>query len=96
MAVSPQVDRLTELMKLTDRMLGEVSKDRLAEAARILAIELGHYQYKFGLLEIEESVEMLKVSNLNEEQATWVADGLENLVAVIACGEEDEPVPRQH
>ena len=45
----------------------------MAEAAQLLALELGQYQYKFGVLPIEENVELLKLSLLREKQATCLA-----------------------
>src|SRR4051812_17943038 len=49
--------RLKELTKLTDKMVNDASKEALADAARILAVQIGHYQRKFGVLPVEEAVE---------------------------------------
>src|SRR5258707_15862881 len=40
--------RLAELTKLTDRMISEASKGAIVDAARMLAVQVGHYQRKFG------------------------------------------------
>ena len=77
-------------MTLTDRMIEETSKEKLSEAARILALHLGHYQRKFGALPMDETLELLNIASLTEEQAGWVSDGLENLAAVIATAPDDE------
>ena len=85
--------RLAELTKLTDKMISEGSKGAIADAARLLAIQVGHYQRKFGALPLEDAIDLLETKALNEDQATWVADGLENLAVAIASVKDDEQPP---
>lgn len=85
--------RLAELTKLTDKMISEASKGAIIDAARILAIQVGHYQRRFGALPLEETIDLLETRGLNEEQATWVADGLENLAIAIASVKDDDQPP---
>src|SRR5665811_816467 len=66
--------RLAEFIKLTDRMINEASKDAIVNAACMLAIQVGHYQRKFGTLPLEEAIELLETETLSEDQAGWVAD----------------------
>ena len=87
--------RLAEYLKLTDKMIDGASKDALAEAARMLAVQVGHYQRKFGNLPFDEAMELLESQSLDEEQAGWVADGLEVLaVAIASIKDDEEPQPR--
>ena len=51
--------RLAEFIKLKDKMIGEASKDAIAEAARMLAIQVGHYERKFGVIPLEESMKLM-------------------------------------
>jgi hypothetical protein len=85
--------RLAELTKLTDKMISEASKGAIVDAARMLAIQVGHYQRKFGALPLEDAIDLLETKALNEDQATWVADGLENLAIAIASVKDDEQPP---
>jgi hypothetical protein len=85
--------RLAEFTKLTDKMINEASKDALADAARMLAIQVGHYQRKFGNLPLEDSMALLETKNLSEDQAGSLADGLENLAVAIASVKDDEKPP---
>ena len=85
--------RLAELTKLTDKMISEASKGAIVDAARMLAIQVGHYQRKFGVLPLEDAIDLLETKALNEDQATWVADGLENLAIAIASVKDDEQPP---
>jgi hypothetical protein len=81
--------RLAEFLKLTDKMIDDASKGALAEAARLLALQLGHYHRKFGVLPLEDSIDLLERETLDEEQAGWVADGLEQLAVAIASVKDD-------
>ncbi len=84
--------RLAELTKLVDRMTKEASKEALVAVARLLAIQVGQYQKKFGPLPLEEAIELLETTSLSEDQAGCVADGLENLaVAIASVKDEDRP-----
>ena len=44
----PDVERCTKLYRLADKLIAEASKDELAEAARIFALNLAQYQAKYG------------------------------------------------
>lgn len=88
--------RLAQLTKLTDRMIDDASKEAVVTAARMLAIQVGHYQRKFGAIPLDETVELMETEGLSEDQAGWVADGLENLAVVLATIKEEEPPPLEH
>ena len=85
--------RLTELTRLVERMTNEASKGAMIAVARLLAIQLGQYQKKFGTLPLEDAIELLESKTLGEEQAAQVADGLENLAVAIASVRDDEQPP---
>ena len=85
--------RLAELTKLTDRMTAEASKEAIIAAARLLALQVGQYQRKFGALPLEDAMELLETKSLGEAQAGWVADGLENLAGAVASVKDDERPP---
>lgn len=54
MSESKAFHRLRQFMRLTDKMVDDASKNQIAEAARILALQISHYQRKFGVLPIDE------------------------------------------
>jgi hypothetical protein len=86
-------ERLAEFIKITDTMIAGASKDEIAEAARMLAIQVGHYQRKFGLLPVEELQELNQDEILTEDNADWIADGLEHLAVTIATVKDNEKPP---
>ncbi|MGH8616764.1 MAG: hypothetical protein ACREUW_03670 [Burkholderiales bacterium] len=82
--------RLAEFTKLTDRMLAQSSKETVAEAARLLAAQLAHYQRKHGALPSDETIDLLAKQDLTEDEAGRVADGLENLAVALATVPDDD------
>ena len=84
-------ERLAQLTKLNDRMIDDASKDAIVTAASILAIQIGHYQRKFGVIPLEEALALLETDELSDDQAGWVADGLENLAVALSTVSDEEP-----
>lgn len=85
--------RLAQLSTLTERMTSEASKEAVVTAARVLAIQVGNYQRKFGVIPLDEAIDLLEAEGLSEDQAGWVADGLENLAVVLSSIKDEEPPP---
>lgn len=86
--------RMAEFLKLTDAMIEKLPKEHIADAARMLATQLGHYQRKFGVVPAEEALELMTTETLTDEQAGWIADGLENLaVALTTIHDEGQEKP---
>jgi hypothetical protein len=55
----------------------------LAECARLLALNVAHYQSKFGELPLDETLAMIGMTKPNEAQIQLMADGMEVLVGVL-------------
>jgi hypothetical protein len=83
-----------EYQELADRLIEAATKEELAETARLLALNVAHYQSRFGELPLEGMLAMLSVAKPNEEQAALLASGMETLVGVLGLvrsgGLEDE------
>ena len=69
--------------RLADWLIEEASKEQLAECARLLACNLAHYQGKFGEIPLDETLTILDATELNDEQAALLRDGMEILVGVL-------------
>jgi len=88
--------RFTEFLKLTDKLIDDASKPAIAQAARLLALHVSHYERKFGVLPLEETIDLLERETLDEQQAGWIADGLETLaVAIASVKDDDKPMTVQ-
>ncbi len=50
-------------------LIAQASKEQIAECARLLALNLAHYQSKFGELPLEETLAMIDTGVPNDDQA---------------------------
>lgn len=69
--------------RLADALIENASREQLAECARLLALNLAHYQGKFGEMPLEATLAALDATEPNEEQAVMLRDGTEILVGVL-------------
>ena len=69
--------------KLADLLIEKVSKEDVAECARLLAMNVAHYQMKYGELPLDERLAMIGMNKPNEEQIQLMAEGMEILVGVL-------------
>lgn len=90
MAEQTNHQRMADLKRLADRLIDDASKDKVSEALRILALEIAHYQMKYGVVPLDEAIAMLATENLTSDQAGWVADSFENIAATLASIPEEE------
>lgn len=68
---------------LADQLIEKSSKEEIAECAKLLALNVAHYQSRFGELPMEEKLAMLSMNYPNEEQLRLVTSGMEILVGVL-------------
>ena len=75
---------LSHLYNLTDQLIEKASKQDIAEAARLLAVNLAHYKMKYGELPLDETLAMIAIEKPNAEQTEMLVNGMNNLVGVLA------------
>lgn len=68
---------------LADQLIAQASKDDLAECARLLALNLAHYELRFGELPLDETLAALSAAEPNDAQAQMLTRGMENLVGLL-------------
>jgi hypothetical protein len=69
--------------KLADLLIAKVGKEDVAECARLLAMNVAHYQMKYGELPLDEKLAMIGMHKPSEEQIQLMTDGMEILVGVL-------------
>lgn len=77
------LSRFTEHYKLADLLIEQSSKDQLAECARLLALNLAHYQGLYGEVPLSDTLALLDATEPNDEQALLLTDGMEVLIGVL-------------
>lgn len=65
-------------------MIARASKEDLAEAARILAMQAAHFARKYGELALPDLQHLLTATHLDDENVGLLRDGSEALVGVLA------------
>lgn len=65
----------------------------MAECVRLLALNVAHYQGKFGEVPLEETLATLDAEETNDDQAKLLTVGMETLVGVLGsvCSGLGEP-----
>lgn len=74
---------LAQYYKLADQLIEKVSKEDLAECARLMALNVAHYQSKYGDLPLDETLALINMDKPNEEQIQMLTDGMEIFVGVL-------------
>jgi len=77
------LDDFRTFYELADRLIADASKDDVAEAARLLALNVAHYQLKYGALPIDDFADMLRAHAIDPETAKLLSAGMQNLVGVL-------------
>lgn len=69
--------------KLSDLLIEQANKEQVAECARLLALNLAHYQRLYGEVPLNATLAILDADEPNDDQAKLLAGGMENLVGVL-------------
>lgn len=65
-------------------MIADATKEDLAEAARILAMQAAHYARKHGEEQLPDLAHLLSATTLDHGSVGLLRDGTEALVGVLA------------
>lgn len=71
---------LTAYMALVDKFVQIAAKEDLAECIRLLAMNVAHYQLRYGELPLEEQLGI--TSKLNDYHAELLTKGMETMTGV--------------
>ena len=78
------VERFLALLKISDELIHDASKDELADLARVLALNIAQYRAQLGEIPVSDSLSLLlDTKTLGDAQATALADGFEVLITVM-------------
>jgi hypothetical protein len=73
----------TNWMGLVDYLVASATRDQLADAARLLALNVAHYQNIYGETPLENFVQLLELQEIDGRTTRLVATGMQNLVSVL-------------
>lgn len=68
---------------LADQLIDQSSKEAVAECARLLALNLAHYEMRYGALPLDDTLAALSATEPNDDQTELLTRGMENLVGLL-------------
>ncbi|MBK7136768.1 MAG: hypothetical protein IPH73_11315 [Rhodocyclales bacterium] len=83
-ADNPVFQEFKAYWQLSEEMLASASKEDIAEAARILALQAAHFARKYGELQLPDLSRLLAATSLDDDSVGLLRDGTEALVGVLA------------
>lgn len=79
----PELSGFKQYHTLAEQLIEKSAKDDLAECAKLLALNVAHYQSKYGELPLDETLAMIAMTNPNAKQLQLMTAGMELLVGVL-------------
>lgn len=75
--------RFRQYKEIADQLIEIADKEQLAECARLLALNVAHYEMQYGALPLDEILATTSSGIPNDLQAELVAKGMETMVGVL-------------
>jgi hypothetical protein len=79
----PDMNRFQQYLQLADQLASFATKEDLAECARLLAINIAHYESVHGALPLDETLQMAYSEEPNQAQIDLMTRGMETMVGVL-------------
>ena len=83
-ANNPTFQEFRAYWQLSEEMIADATKEDLAEAARILAMQAAHFARKYGELQLPDLHHLLTTTHADEDNIGLLRDGTEAFVGVMA------------
>lgn len=81
---NPTFQEFRGYWQLSEEMIADATKEDIAEAARILAMQAAHFARKYGEEQLPDVAHLLSATTLEEDSIALLRDGTEALVGVLA------------
>ena len=79
-----ELDDFAAYNHLADSLIERITKEQLADVARLLALNCGYYQSRFGDVPQDVLLRMVRAEHLDSETATLLVAGMQNLISALA------------
>jgi hypothetical protein len=79
-----ELDDFAAYSRLADSLIERTTKEQLADVARLLALNCGYYQTRFGDVPQDVLLRMVRAEDLDPETATLLVTGMQNLISALA------------
>jgi hypothetical protein len=75
--------KLKQYIALADTLIERADKEQLAECARILAMNIAHYETEYGELPLDAILAATNTGIANDQRNELTVKGMETLVGVL-------------
>jgi hypothetical protein len=79
-----ELDDYAAYSRLADTLIERTTKEQLADVARLLALNCGYYQTRFGDVPQDVLLRMVRAEHLAPGTATLLVAGMQNLISALA------------
>ena len=79
-----ELDDFAAYNHLADSLIERTSKEQVADVARLLALNCGYYQTRYGDVPQDVLLRMVRAEHLDSETATLLVAGMQNLISALA------------
>jgi hypothetical protein len=76
------VEHINEFLQAADQLVRIATKEELAEALRLVSMNLAHYQSRYGDLQLDETLTDY-TDEPNEAQLQLTMDGMEVMIGIL-------------
>lgn len=77
------IELFKQTLKLSDQLIHFARKEDIAECARLLAINIAHYESVYGALPLDETLELAYTEEPNQAQIDLLSKGMETMIGVL-------------
>jgi phosphoserine phosphatase len=79
-----ELDDFLAYTRLADHLIERATKDQLADVTRLLALNIGYYQQRYGDVPQDVLLRMVRAEALDDDTLALVSAGMQNLVSALA------------
>lgn len=77
------VEHINEFLQAADQLVRIATKEELAEALRLVSMNLAHYKSRYGELPLDETLAIADADEPNEAQLQLSVDGMEVMIGIL-------------
>jgi hypothetical protein len=70
--------------RIADELIEKATKEQVADVARLLALNIGYYQERYGDVPQEEFLRLVRVQTLDEKTQALLLHGMQSLASALA------------
>ena len=77
------IELFKQTLQLSDQLVRFATKEDIAECARLLSINIAHYESVYGALPLDQTLEMAYTEEPNQAQIDLLSRGMETMIGVL-------------